>query len=125
MESLQKNQILELARRTPGRNVVTCKWLFKKKEGLSPAKRVKYKSRLVTRGFSQKEEVEYNEIFLTVVKHTSIRVVLAIVAHQDLDLEQLDVKTTFLHGEFEEEIYMSQPDGFQEREKEDYVFKLV
>ncbi|GAA0162317.1 transmembrane signal receptor [Lithospermum erythrorhizon] len=59
-----------------------------------------------------------------VVKHTSIRVLLAIVAHQDLELDQLDVKTAFLHGELEEEIYMTQLDGFQEPEKEDYVCRL-
>jgi len=59
-----------------------------------------------------------------VVRHTSIRVLLAIVAHQDLELEQLDVKTAFLNGELEEEIYMTQPDGFQVPGKEDYVCKL-
>ena len=58
------------------------------------------------------------------VRHTSIRVLLAMVAHQDLELEQLDVKTAFLHGELEEDIYMTQPDGFQVPEKEDYVCKL-
>ncbi|KAJ4715440.1 Retrovirus-related Pol polyprotein from transposon TNT 1-94 [Melia azedarach] len=61
---------------------------------------------------------------ITLVRHTSIRVLLAIVAHQDLELEQLDVKTAFLHGELEEEIYMTQPDGFQVPGKEDYVCKL-
>lgn len=58
------------------------------------------------------------------VRHTSIRVLLAMVAHQNLELEQLDVKTAFLHGELEEEIYMTQPDGFQVPGKEDYVCKL-
>jgi len=104
MESLQTNQTWELARRPLGRKVVTCKWLFKKKEGSSSAEGIKYKARLVAIGFSQKEGVDYNEIFTPVVRYTSIRVLLAIVAHQDLELEQLDVKTSFLHGELEEEI---------------------
>ncbi|KAJ4708896.1 Retrovirus-related Pol polyprotein from transposon TNT 1-94 [Melia azedarach] len=68
--------------------------------------------------------MDYNEIFSPVVRHTSIRVLLAIVAHQDLEVKQLDVKTAFLHGELEEEIYMTQPDGFQVPGKEDYVCKL-
>ena len=84
---------------------------------------------MVARGFIQREGVDYNEIFSLVVRHTSIRVLLAIVAHQDLELEKLDGKMAFLHGELEEEIYRSQPDGFQVPGfqvpgKKDYVCKL-
>ena len=91
---------------------------------MSSAEGIKYKARLVARGFHQKEGVDYNEIILPVVRHTSIRVLLAIVAHQNLELEQLDVKIAFLHGELEDEIYMTQPDGFQVPGKEDCVCKL-
>ena len=77
---------------------MTCKWLFKNKEGLTPAEGIKNKAWLVAKGFSQKEGVDYNEIFSLVVRHTSIRVLLVIVAHQGLELEQQDVKTAFLHG---------------------------
>ncbi|KAJ4710008.1 Retrovirus-related Pol polyprotein from transposon TNT 1-94 [Melia azedarach] len=113
MESLHKNQTWELTKRPRDRKIVTCKWVYKKKEGETSVEGIKYKARVVARGFTQREGVDYNEIFSPVVRHTSIRVLLAIVAHQDLELEQLDVKTTFLHGELEEEIYMTQPDGFQ------------
>lgn len=124
MESLDKNQTWELVKRPGERKIVTCKWVFKKKEGITLAEGVKYKARLVARGFTQKEGVDYNEIFSPVVRHTSIRVLLVIVAHQNLELEQLDVKTAFLHGELEEDIYMTQPDGFYIPGKEDYVCKL-
>lgn len=67
MKSLENNQTWELARRLPGRKVVTCKWLFKKKEGLSSAEGIKYKARLVTKGFSQKKGILYNEIFSPIV----------------------------------------------------------
>ncbi|KAJ4705025.1 Retrovirus-related Pol polyprotein from transposon TNT 1-94 [Melia azedarach] len=113
MESLHKNQTWELTKRPRDRKIVTCKWVYKEKEGEISVEGIKYKARVVARGFTQKEGVHYNEIFSPVVKHTSIRVLLAIVAHQNLELEQLDVKTAFLHGELEEEIYMTQPDGFQ------------
>ncbi|KAJ4721450.1 Retrovirus-related Pol polyprotein from transposon TNT 1-94 [Melia azedarach] len=113
MESLHKNQTWELTKRPRDRKIVTCKWVYKKKEGETSVEGIKYKARVVARGFTQREGVDYNEIFSPVVRHTSIRVLLAIVAHQDLELEQLDVKTAFLHGELEEEIYMTQPDGFQ------------
>ena len=124
MESLQKNKTWDLVQQPRGRKIITCKWVFKKKEGMSPAEGIKYKARVVAKGFHQREEVDYNEIFSPVVRHTSIRVLLAMVAHQNLELEQLDVKTAFLHGELEEEIYMTQPDGFQVPGKEDYVCKL-
>ena len=58
------------------------------------------------------------------VRHTSIRVVLAMVANLDMELEQIDVKTTFLHGDLEEQIYMEQPDGFSQPEQEHLVCKL-
>ena len=85
---------------------------------------MKFKARLVAKGYSQEEGVDYNEIFSPVVKHCSIRVLLAMVAQFDMELVQLDVKTAFLHGNLNEEIYMSQPDGFQVNGKENLVCKL-
>ncbi|KAH9793742.1 Integrase catalytic domain-containing protein [Citrus sinensis] len=92
----------------------------------------RYKARLVAKGFAQKEGIDYNEVFSPVVKHTSIRILLALVAEYELELAQLDVKTTFLHGDLEEEIYMIQPCGFRVagkenhvcRSQEEYVFTL-
>nr|KYP59892.1 Retrovirus-related Pol polyprotein from transposon TNT 1-94 [Cajanus cajan]KYP59910.1 Retrovirus-related Pol polyprotein from transposon TNT 1-94 [Cajanus cajan] len=106
MESLHKNQTWKLIKLPKGRHVAGCKWIFKRKSGIPGIETVRYKARLVAKGFSQKEGVDYNEIFSLVVRHTSIRVLLAIVACQDLELEQLDVKTAFLHGKLEEDILM-------------------
>ncbi|RVW26889.1 Retrovirus-related Pol polyprotein from transposon TNT 1-94 [Vitis vinifera] len=100
---------------------VDCKWLFKIKDGISEDEPPKYKSRLVAKGFSQKEGIDYNEVFSPVVKHKSIRVLLAMVSVFNLELDQLDVKTAFLHGNLEEEIYMKQPEGFVDSEKSDHV----
>jgi hypothetical protein len=71
----------------------------------------RYKARLVAKGYSQKEGIDFHEIFSPIVKLVSIRVVLALVSLLDLELEKLDVKTTFLHGYLDEEIYMEQPKG--------------
>ena len=100
------------------------KWVFKRKEGLHPSEHPKFKARLVAKGFSQISGVDYNDVFSPVVKHSSIRTFFSIVAIHNLELEQLDVKTAFLHGELEEEIYMDQSKGFIVPGKENYVCKL-
>lgn len=73
---------------------------------------MKFKARLVAKGFTQVEGIDYNEIYSPVVKHTSIRIMLALVNQLDLEFEQLDVKTVFLHENLEETIFMDQPEGF-------------
>ncbi|KAL8148384.1 hypothetical protein AgCh_005672 [Apium graveolens] len=76
------------------------------------------------RGYTRKKGIDYDKVFSPVVKHHSIRVLLAMVALFDMEIEQLDVKTAFLHGELEETIYMTQPKGHFVKGKEDYVCKL-
>ncbi|GJR70396.1 retrovirus-related pol polyprotein from transposon TNT 1-94 [Tanacetum coccineum] len=76
-----------------------CKLVYAKKEGFPSPDDVCYKARLVAKGYSQKEGIDYNEVFSPVVKHSSIRILLALVAHYDLELVQIDVNTTFLSGD--------------------------
>jgi len=66
----------------------------------------RYEDKLVVKGFAQKKGIDFDEIFSPIVKMTSIRTILSLVAVEGLHLEQLDVKTTFLHGDLEEEIYI-------------------
>ena len=79
---------------------------------------------MVARGFTQKECVDFTEVFSHVVKHRSIRMLLSMVALMDMELDQMDVNTTFLHEKFGEEILMTQPEGFEVKGKEDYVCQL-
>ncbi|KAL5774045.1 hypothetical protein ACOSP7_011602 [Xanthoceras sorbifolium] len=122
MDSLMSNQTWELAELPPGKKALHNKWVFRIKEEHNGNKR--YKARMVVKGFQQKDGIDYNEIFSPVVKLTTIRLVLKIVAAENLHLEQLDVKTAFLHGDLEEEIYMRQPEGFKEAGKENLVCRL-
>ena len=85
---------------------------------------IRYKARLVAKSYAQREGIDYDEVFSLVVKHPSIRILLALVAQFGLILEQLDVKTAFLHSELEEEIYMVQPQGYKVAGKESLVCKL-
>jgi hypothetical protein len=89
------------------------KWVYKLKEEDGGEKR--YKARLVVKGFAQKKGIDFDEIFSPVVKLTSIRSIVILVAVEDLHLEQLDVKTTFLHGDLEEEIYMQSHRGMRSK----------
>jgi hypothetical protein len=113
MESLEKNGTWELVRLPPSKKAVKCNWIFKRKEGMTPKEPSRYKSRL-----------DYTDVYSPVVKHSSIRTFLSLVAMHDYELEQLDVKTAFLHGDLEEDIYMDQPEGFIVPGKENYVCKL-
>ncbi|KAE8691518.1 Vacuolar-sorting receptor 1 [Hibiscus syriacus] len=112
----------EVAELPPDKRALHNKWIYRIKEEHDGSKR--YKARLVVKGFQQKECIDYNEIFSPVVKLSTIRLVLKIVAAENLHLEQLDVKTAFLHGDLEEEIYMRQPEGFIEADKKNLVCRL-
>nr|GEZ18478.1 retrovirus-related Pol polyprotein from transposon TNT 1-94 [Tanacetum cinerariifolium] len=97
MSSLKKNHTWELVDQPPGQKLVSGKWLYKIKEGIEGVQKTRYKARLVARG-TQRVGIDYNEVFSPVVRHTSIRVMLSLTACEDYELEQLDVKTAFLHA---------------------------
>ncbi|KAH9750988.1 hypothetical protein KPL71_014099 [Citrus sinensis] len=113
---LYKNETLELVKRSANKRVVGCKWIFKVKEGLTGSEPKRFKARLLAKGYAQKEGVDFKEVFSLVVKHASIRVILPLIAVQDMELDQLDVRTAFLHGKLQEEILMSQPERYKDFE---------
>jgi len=79
---------------------------------------------LVAKGYAQREGINYNEIFSSVVKHSSIQILLALVAQYELDFNQLGVKIVFLHDDIDEEIYMSQRMRIKTAGKKNMVRKL-
>ena len=114
MNSLEKNETWDVVDRPKDRKVIECRWIFKIKPGVPGGEPKRYKGRVVAKGYSQREGIDYQEVFSPVVRHISIRIMLSLVVHEDLELEQMDVKTAFLHGSLEEEIFMEQPDGFEQ-----------
>ena len=123
MKSLHENHTYELVKLPKGMRALKNKWVFKVKveeHNLKP----RYKARLIVKGFGQREGIDFDKIFSPVVKMSSIHTVLGLAASLNLEIEQMDVKTTFLHGDLEEEIYMEQPEGFKVDGKENFVCKL-
>jgi hypothetical protein len=123
MASLDKNEAWDLVELPTGRNPIGSKWVFKKKLN-AEGKVEKYKARLVAKGYSQVEGIDFGKIFSHVAKLTSIRLMLSVAAAFDFEIEQMDVKTTFLHGDLEEEIFMKQPEGYAVKGKKELVCKL-
>ena len=106
INSLKKNKTWTLVERPQGQRVASCKWLYEVNEGSRENAKPRYNARLVARDFTQVPRVDFNEVFSPVERHTSIRVLLAMTAKLNLVLEQIDVTTTFLHGELDERILM-------------------
>ncbi|KAI5350153.1 hypothetical protein L3X38_003044 [Prunus dulcis] len=123
LESMSKNGVWSLDELPSGSKPIGCKWVNKTKRN-AQGKIDRYKARLVAKGFTQQEGVDYNETFSHVSTKDSFRVIMALVAHFDLHLNQMDVKTAFLNGNILEEIYMKQPDGFILKGGENLVCKL-
>ena len=123
LSSMDKNSVGELVDLPPGRKAIKNKWVLKVKRK-ADGSIDKYKARLVVKGFTRQEGIDYDETFSPVVRVASIRLTLSIVAQLDLELYQMDVKTAFLNGELDEEIYMSQPMGFEVKGQEHKVCKL-
>ncbi|CAI7897485.1 unnamed protein product [Closterium sp. NIES-54] len=110
LKSIEENGMWELVELPEGRKAITSKWLFKIKSD-ADGNIERYKSRLVAKGYQQKEKVDYKELFAPVVKPTSLRTLLAGAAIKGWVVKQMDVTMAFLNGVLEEEIFMAQPEG--------------
>ena len=102
-----------------GKRSLLNKWVFRIKTKLDGKRR--FKARLVVKGYSQRKGIDYAQIFSPFVKLTSIRILLSVITSENLHLEQMDVKITFLHEYLDKEIYMQQPEGFVVPSKEHMV----
>src|SRR4051812_37375628 len=123
LTSMDHNQVWNLVHQPNGARTIECKWIFKKKTDMDGNVQI-HKARLVAKGFRQVQGIDYNETFSLVSMLKSVRIILAIAAFFDYEIWQMDVKTTFLNGNLEEDVYMIQPEGFVDPENASKVCKL-
>nr|GEV23094.1 hypothetical protein [Tanacetum cinerariifolium] len=111
MQSMKDNEVWVLVELSPNGKTIGSKWLFKKKTNMDGVVHT-YKARLVAKGYTQTSGIDYEETFSPVTDIRAIRILITIVAYYDYEIWQMDVKTAFLNGYLNEEVYMEQPEGF-------------
>lgn len=125
LNALKKNGTWSLVKPEPSKvnfNLVDSKWIFKIKK--EPGGKVRYKARLVARGFTQRYGLDFNETFSPVIRHSTLRLLFAFAVENDLAIDQMDVVTAFLNGDLTERVYMKQPRLCEVKGKEDHVCLL-
>jgi hypothetical protein len=123
LENFERNQVWELAHPPLGCKPIGTKWVPKNKQGEN-GEVVRYKSRLVAQGYSQEEGIDYENTFAPIAHLEAIRILLAFSVAKGFNLYQMDVKSAFLNGVLEEEVYMKQPPGFESEKYPHRVYKL-
>jgi hypothetical protein len=123
LDQIEKNDTWELVPRPKNKNVINTKWVFRNKLN-EDGQVTRNKARLVCKGYAQIEGIEFEETFSPVARMEAICFLLAYACSKNVKVYQMDVKSAFLNGELEEEVYIEQPEGFQLSENTDYVCKL-
>jgi hypothetical protein len=123
LHQFTRNDVWTLVPRPVEQNIIGTKWIFKNKTD-EHGTVIRNKARLVEQGYTQIEGVDFDETFAPVARLESIRILLSIACHLGFKLYQIDIKSAFLNGILQEEVYVEQPKGFQDPHHPDHVYKL-
>ena len=118
-----RNQVWELVKRPKNHNVIRTKWVYRNKQDQDGIV-VRNKARLVAQGYTQVEGLDFGETYAPVARLEAIRILLAYACAHNIKLYQMDVKSAFLNGYINEEVYVEQPTSFEDGKKPDHVYKL-
>jgi Reverse transcriptase (RNA-dependent DNA polymerase) len=123
MKAIEKNDTWELAMLPKGHKPIGVKWVYKKKMNVQ-GEVERYKARLVAKGYKQKAGIDYEEVFAPVARIETIRLLISLAAQNKWSILQMDVKSAFLNGVLEGEVYIEQPSGYVKVGKGHMVLKL-
>ncbi|CAM8956208.1 unnamed protein product [Rhodiola kirilowii] len=123
LHQFERNKVWRLVPRPEKRKVIGTRWILKNKLN-SKGEVVRNKARLVVKGYSQQEGIDYEETFAPVARLEAIRLLIAYSVQFGFKLHQMDVKTAFLNGYLKEEIFVEQPPGFEDPDRQDCVYVL-
>ena len=125
LQQFELNNVLELVNRLDPRkhNIIITKWIYRNKQDKN-SQVVRNKARLVAQGYTQVDGIDFSETFAPVARLEAIRILLAYANHHNILLYQMDVKSAFVNGKLEEEVYVAQPPGFEDPKHPDKVFRL-
>lgn len=123
MMSIEKNNTWTLTELPTDQKVIGMKWIFKLKKDAA-GNIIKHKARLVAKRYAQEHGIDYDEVYAPVTRLEMVRLLLALAAKRSWQVHHLDVKTAFLNGDIEEDVYVAQPVGFEKQGQEHLVYKL-
>ncbi|GAU17358.1 hypothetical protein TSUD_232340 [Trifolium subterraneum] len=123
LKSIEKNRTCDMCKLPSDKKAIDVKWVYKLKQN-PEGQVIKHKARLVAKGFLQKQGLDYDEVFSPVARHETIRLVITLACSRRWPMFHLDVKSAFLNGPLEEDVYVKQPPDFELKGKEDRVLKL-
>lgn len=121
IDTIERNNTWELTYLPKGHKTIGVKWVFKTRL-IENGEVDKYKARLVAKGYTQEYGIDYTEVFSLVARHDTIRLVITLAAQNSWPIFQLDVKSAFLHGNLEEQVFVEQPLGYIKTGKEHKVY---
>ncbi|GAA0147836.1 transmembrane signal receptor [Lithospermum erythrorhizon] len=124
INSIEKNNTWTLTELLKESKRIGVKWIFKTKRDEN-GEITKHKAMLVAKGYSQKEGVDYTEVYAPVARMDTVRMIIAMAAHNGWKIYQMDIKSAFLHGELLENVFVEQPQGYEKKGKEHLVYKLT
>jgi hypothetical protein len=123
LRAIEENRTWTLTELPPGRRAIGLKWVFKVKKDEHGAV-VRHKARLIVKGYAQRQGIDYDEVFAPVACMESVRLLLALAAQERWQVHHMDVKTAFLNGDLQEEVYVQQAPGFAQPGQEHKVYRL-